>query len=301
MILLVGVGIVFLLVFFPVLRCAVFHPFLTVWNALKDVYFYVRYMQWRNCPYGVINGFIGYFRGGKTLSGVHYIVSRLYRKYNNKKVYDKFTKRWCIQKIVILSNVEFTSVPYIPLTNMKQMVDMGQFHKEHDIENGTLTVTIVFCDEASTQLNSRKFKENFANPLILGSMLQVGHYAMSFFYTTQRYLHIDALLRQVTYNVIDCQKVWRYMKNYYYDGWEMENATNPTLLVPVYRDCWFIRDKDFNEYDTHACVDELVKSATTGDMLSTEEVLAVQNYDTVGLGAITKPSKRLRKARKKGA
>lgn len=294
------VGIVFLLVYFPILRCAVMHPFLTLFNALRDGVKYVVYKQWRNCPYGTINAFIGYFRGGKTLSGVHYI-AKLYRRYNNLRVYDKFTKRWCTQKIVILSNVEFTTIPYIPLKNLKQMVEMGDFHKEYDEKNGTLTVTIVYVDEASTQLNSRAFKENFANPLVLGSMLQVGHYAMSFYYTTQRYLHVDCLLRQVTYNVIDCRKVWRYMKNYYYDGWEMENATNPTLLVPIRRDCWFVRDKDFWEYDTHACVETLVKSATTGDMLSTEEVLAVQGYETVGLGAITKPSKQLKKARKKGA
>lgn len=300
MIFLVGVGVFFLLVFFPVLRCAVFHPFLTVINALVDGFKYVWFRQWRNCPYGTINAFVGYFRGGKTLSAVHYIAD-LYCRYNNKRVYDKFTKRWCTQKIVILSNVEFTNIPYIPLRGLYQMVEMGNFHKEHDIENGTLTVTIVFVDEASTQLNSREFKKNFANPLILGSMLTVGHFAMSFYYSTQRYLHVDCLLRQVTYNVIDCQKVWRYMKNYYYDGWEMENATNPTLLVPVKRDCWFIRNRDFAEYDTHACVDNLVTSATTGDMLTSEEILAVQNYDVAGLGAITKPSRRLKKARKRGA
>lgn len=300
MTIIIVVGVVFLLVYFPILRCAVMHPFQTVFNALRDGVKYIVYKQWRNCPYGTINAFIGYFRGGKTLSGVHYI-AKLYRRYNDLRVYDKFTKRWCTQKIVILSNVEFTTIPYIPLKNLKQMVEMGDFHKKYDEMNGTLTVTIVYVDEASTQLNSRAFKENFANPLVLGSMLQVGHYAMSFYYTTQRYLHVDCLLRQVTYNVIDCQKVWRYMKNYYYDGWEMENATNPTLLVPIRRDCWFVCDKDFWEYDTHACVETLVKSATTGDMLSSEEVLAVQGYETAGLGAITKPSKRLKKTRKKGA
>lgn len=300
MMIIIAIGVVFLLVYFPVLRCFVMHPVQTVFNAIRDGVKYIVYKQWRNCPYGTINAFIGYFRGGKTLSAVHYIAS-LYRRYNNLRVYDKFTKRWCTQKIVVLSNVEFTTIPYIPLKSLKQMVEMGDFHKEYDEKNGTLTVTIVFVDEASTQLNSRSFKENFANPLILGSLMTVGHYAMSFFYSTQRYPHVDCLLRQVTYNVIDCQKVWRCMKNYYYDGWEMENATNPTLLVPIRRDCWFVRDKDFREYDTHACVDTLVKSATTGDMLSTEEVLAVQGYETVGLSAITKPSKRLRKARKRGA
>lgn len=297
---LVFIGVAFVLVMFPVVRCAVFHPFLTVGNAVVDAYKYVRYCQWRNCPYGTINAFIGYFRGGKTLSGVHY-VSSLYEKYNNRKVWDKFKKRWCVQKIVILSNVEFTNIPYIPLKSLNQMVDMNRFHKEQDEKNGTLTVTLVFVDEASTQLNSRAFKENFANPLVLGSMLQVGHFATSFFYCTQRYLHVDCLLRQVTYSVIDCEKVWRYMKNYYYDGWEMENATNPTLLTAYRRDCWFVRNKDYYAYDTHACVDNLVKSAVTGDMLSSEEVLAVQNYNTAGLGAITKPSRRLKKARKKGA
>lgn len=300
MIIIITIGVVFILVVSPVVRCAVFHPFKTVFNALKDIYVYIRYCQWRNCPCGTINGFIGYFRGGKTLSGVHYLAS-LYRRYNNLRVYDKFAKRWCTQKIVILSNVHFENIPYVRLKKMKDIVDMGNFHKEHDLENETLTVTLVFVDEASTQLNSRSFKENFANPLILGSLLTIGHFSMNFFYTTQRYLHVDCLLRQVTYNVIDCQKVWRYMKNYYYDGWEMENATNPLLLTPVRRDCWFVRDKDFNEYDTHACVDALVKSATTDDMLSSEEILAVQGYGTVGLEGIVKPSRKLRKARKKGA
>lgn len=256
--------------------------------------------MWRVCPTGKITGWIGYFRGGKTLSVVHEL-SYLYKKYNNKRVYDKFLRRWCIQKIVILSNVHFTTIPYIPLSGLGQMVSMCDMHKKLDEENGTLTVTLVFIDEASTQLNSRAFKENFANPLVLGSMMTCGHHALSMYYVTQRYMHVDCLLRQVTYRVIDCQKVWRYMKNYYYDGWEMENATNVTLIRPVRKKCWFVRDADFAEYDTHACVDNLVKSATTGDMLTSGEVLALQGYETVGVDGIVKPSRRLKKARKRGA
>ncbi len=94
------------------------------------------------------------------------------------------------------------------------------------------------------------------------------------YYTAQRFGHVDALLRQVTSCVVDCDKLWRFQRQNLYDAWEMENATNTQLLTPLTRRCWFVTNKDYAAYDTLACVGNLQKSFKEGDMLSEEEILS---------------------------
>ena len=71
---------------------------------------------------------------------------------------------------------------------------------------------------------------------------------------------MDALLRQVTSYVVDCDKLWRFQRQSLYDAWEMENATNASLLTPLSRRCWFVLDRDYAAYNTLACVGNLQKS-----------------------------------------
>lgn len=91
----------------------------------------------------------------------------------------------------------------------------------------------------------------------MNTLLTCRHYYISIYYTAQRFMQVDALLRQVTSAVIDCDKTWRLQGNNVYDAWEMENATNTTLLTPIQRKCWFVRDSDYGAYDTLACVGNL--------------------------------------------
>lgn len=294
------VGIVLIVLFFcsPVFRCALFHPFKTVFNTLGDIVEWLVHAGWRRCKTGLIVAFCGLFGKGKTLSAV-YEVTYLYKKYNNKKVYDKYRKRWVLQRVKVYSNVEL-NIPYTPFTGMQQMVDVAKQREVMDNICGTLTISLFLGDEFSVQMNSREFKKNM-NPLLLNTILTCRHHYISLYYTAQRFGHVDALLRQVTSYVVDCDKVWRYVRNYHYDAWEMENATNVMLIKPIRRKCWFATNKDFAKYNTLACVDNLVKECEEGKMLSEQEILALQGYETVGVEGIVKPSRKLKKARKAGA
>ena len=297
--LLVGIILIVMFICSPVFRCMLFHPFKTVFNVLGDFFEWLVHAGWRRCKKtGLLVAFCGLFGKGKTLSAVHE-VTWLYQKYNDKKVYDKFRKRWVIQKIVVYSNVDL-SIPYIKFTGLQQMVDVAAQREQIDEQYGTLTISLFLGDEFSVQMNSRNFKSNL-NAHLLNTILTCRHHYISLYYTAQRFAHVDALLRQVTSYVVDCDKVWRYVKNYYYDAWEMENATNVMLLKPFRRKCWFATNKEFAKYDTLACVDNLVKDCKDGNMLSDTEILALQGYETVGVDGIVKPSRKLKKARKAGA
>jgi hypothetical protein len=140
-------------------------------------------------------------------------------------------------------------------------------------------------------MNSRNFKTNI-DPLMLNTLLTCRHYHLSIYYTTQRFQHVDALLRQVTSYVISCDKLWRFQRQYKYSAWEMENAINPSLLKPLNRSCWFVRDADYGAYDTYATVGNLRKVAEDGGMISDEEILALQCNQPANVEAIERPNKR---------
>jgi len=191
----------------------------------------------------------------------------------------------------VISNVSL-SVPYENLVSLEQIVLAAERNREYDDANDTLTVTLVLGDEFSVQMNSRNFKTNI-DPLFLNTILTCRHYYISLYYTAQRFGHVDALLRQVTSYVIECSKLWRFQRLYTFDAWELENATSPKLLTPLNRKCWFVRDRDYNAYDTLACVGNLKHAMKAGDMMSEEEILKLQqNTQDPNMEGIMKPSKR---------
>lgn len=299
MIWIVIIGFIIALIASPVFRCGFSHPFWTVGYALVDAFNYIRYRKWNECPTGEILGFVGLFSKGKTLSLVYNIVCTLYLKYDGKKVYDRGRKKFVTQRIHIISNVDL-SVPFSKFVSMEQVVRAAEDRKAYDDEHDTRTVTIILGDEFSVQMNSREFKSNF-NAQLLNTILTCRHHYISLYYSAQRFNHVDALLRQVTSYVVDCEKLWRFQKNYYYDAWDMENATNVQLINPVRRKVWFIRNKDFNRYDTLACVGNLIKQWKAGDMMTEEEILALQQpgTGTVGMEGVINFSRKFKKAKKK--
>ena len=109
-------------------------------------------------------------------------------------------------------------------------------------------------------MNSRSFKDNF-NAYFLNTLLCCRHYHISFYGSAQRFQHVDKLLRDVTHTVIQCNKVWRFQLWASYDAWEMENATNAEMIRPLRRGLWFVRDRDYNAYDTLAVVDNLQRNS----------------------------------------
>jgi hypothetical protein len=63
---------------------------------------------------------------------------------------------------------------------------------------------------------------------------------------------------------------------------------------------WFIENKDFAAYDTLACVENLSKSCQSGDMLSEDEILALQqNPVSSDMDVVLKPSRKFIRTSKK--
>lgn len=277
-------------------RVALSHPISTVRYAATDFYKYIKFKQWRNCSTGQLLAFVGLFGKGKTLSAVHYIVKK-YQKYNDQLVYDFDRGKWVTQKVHVISNVEL-AIPYEKFESLSQIIHVADTAREKDKLHDTLTVTLVLGDEFSVQLNSRSFKSNI-DPLFLNTLLTCRHHHISLVYTAQRFNHVDALLRQVTSAVVTCNKCWRFMVHGEYDAYELENAADPTQVKARRRYGWFVTDADYAAYDTLACVGNLSKSCKEGDMLTEDEILALQQNQSPNMEAISKPSRSFIRTQKK--
>ena len=285
---LIAVGFVFLCC--PKIRCACFHPVLTVRYGISDLYHYIKYNKRNLYHTGELIAYVGLFGKGKTLSVVHKVVSA-YNEYDGLPVWCSRRCKMVTQRIHIISNVSL-SVPYEDFVSLEQIVLVSERINEYDDLHDTLTITLVLGDEFSVQMNSREFKKNI-DPMFLNTLLTCRHYHISLYYTAQRFMQVDALLRQVTSCVVDCDKTWRLQGNYVYDAWEMENATNTTLLTPIARNCWFVTDDDYAAYNTFACVGALKKAMARGDMMTEEEILALQmGGNQANMDGIMKPARK---------
>lgn len=246
-----------------------------------------------HCPWQETKGAHGY-RDRKYFS----CISVHYEQYDGQMIWDKDRAMWVEQRVKVLSNVAL-SIPYEDFVSLQQVVYCAEKNGQYDKEHDTLTVTLVLGDEFSVQMNSRNFKSNI-DPLFLNTLLTCRHYHISMYYTAQRFGHVDALLRQVTSCVVDCDKLWRFQRQNLYDAWEMENATNTQLLTPLTRRCWFVTNRDYAAYDTLACVGNLQKSFKEGDMLSEEEILSLRrNEQQANMDGVVKPSRKWRRNQKK--
>lgn len=269
-------ALAFVVLKFPALKIAILHPLLDTWYFWRDLYFYVAHKQYNECPTGEMMCFEGLFGKGKTLSAVHHVCS-LYRQYNDKSVWDREKGKFVRQYVHIISNVDIRHVDhYEQLDSLSQIVQNAYRNKDLDREMDTKTILLVLIDEASVQLNSRSFKTNI-NADFLNTLLTSRHYHMSVFYTSQRFSLTDKLLRDVTQTVVHCNKCWRLMAQEIYDGYELENAGNPELVQPKSRGGFFVRNRDYNAYDTLAVVEKLQKSFDSSDFVSDQEILALRN------------------------
>ena len=287
-----------LLVALPTFRCAVFHPVAVVKNGVVDLVRYFRHKEYNVCHTGELVAYTGLFGKGKTLSAVHK-VTNAYRRYNGKPVWCPRRKKMVTQIVKVISNVAL-NIPYEDFVSLEQIVLAAERNQSVDDANDSLTVTLALGDEFSVQMNSRNFKTNI-DPLFLNTILTCRHYYISLYYTAQRFGHVDALLRQVTSYVVECDKLWRFQRQSFYDAWDLENATNSSLIKPMSRGCWFVTNADYDAYNTLACVGNLKKSMQAGDMMTESEILALQqNTQESNMEAVNKPSRRwLRRQRAK--
>ena len=264
-------------------------PISAVKNAVVDVRDTVKFKRQNNYRTGDLNIYCGYFGSGKTLSLVHKVVG-IYRHYDGLTVWDSARKKFVTQRVLVLSNVDLC-IPYVHLESLAQIVAVSDDNKRFDDEHDTLTCTVVCMDELSVQMNSRSFKDNI-DAYFLNTLMCCRHYHISFYGSAQRFAHVDKLMRDVTMSVIQCRKVWRFQLNTYYDAWEMENATNPEMIKPLARRCWFVRNSDYAAYDTLAVVQNLQKKYNSGDILSETEILANQSPTAPNMDAVSNVSRR---------
>ena len=294
--LLIGVAVL-VFVLFPAVRCAVLHPLHVIGYGALDAVTYIRRKQYNLCHTGDLDIYCGYFGSGKTLSLVHKVTG-LYRQYNGKKVWCPRRKKFVTQRVLILSNVAL-AVPYQELHSLAQVVAASKVNQGYDDEHDTLTVTIACVDELGVQLNSRSFRDNI-DPTFLSTLLCCRHYYISLYGSAQRFGHVDKLMRDVTLNVIQCRKVWRLQCNSWYAAWELEIVTNPELVRPLRRGCWFVRNKDYNAYNTLAVVDTLQKRYSENDMMTEAEILTARAPSGPTPDAVTHRTRKGRKIQRQG-
>ncbi len=295
---------IFIILFFLLLgmyayvpiRLLVLHPFATIRYAVTDIYHYIAYNLRYWYSGGILNCYAAHFGRGKTLTVTHFI-RMLFKKYNNRRVYDRSRKKWVLQKVHIISNVHLNDVPYEELVSLSQVVCCAWKNKKIDEDQNTRTIVLVLLDEASSQLNSRNFKSNI-DADFLNTLITSRHFAMSIYYTSQKFKLVDALLRSVTQRVVVCDKIWRYMVLKYYDADEMEYAVNPTLVKPVRRQGFFVKDKDYNAYDTLATVGNLKKAVDSGEMMTEAEILAMRGNMNPDSDQITPSRKFVRRLKR---
>ena len=258
--------------FSPFFRMFVKNIHRTVYYSGKDLYFYIKEKQWEKFGMYGIDMFIGMFGAGKTLTMTHR-ASALYGKYGDK--------------LRFISNYHLTNIPYIPLVNFKQLVDLGT------MEDDEYVGTVVLIDEISTVLSHR----NFANfPIeMLSMLLQQRKRHIYIMCTAQRFFMVDKIWRSITTRCVDCRKRWRFANMKYYDAWDYEQSINSNILKPFANKWYFVRDKDYAAYDTS----EMISKQSADDFISNEEAIIRKGLDSQVSSPDVVDSKRLTtKARK---
>lgn len=271
MVYLILIGIT-LLLFTKLFRCILFNLHNVGIYSFLDLYRYLRYREFRRFNSYGIDMFVGMFGHGKTLSMVHR-ATQLYKQYGDS--------------LVFYSNFKLHNIPYVPLINFNQIVDLGE-----EMPDGVQGY-VVLIDEISSVLSHR----NYANfPLeLIGLLCQQRKKHVYIMCTAQRFFMVDKIFRSITTNVIDCSKFWRFAHNKVYDAWDYENAMNTILVKRLSHNWWFVKDKDYNAYDTS----EMISKTCASDFISNEEAIVRKGLDaTTNSEAICNPSKYLKRKRK---
>lgn len=253
-------------------RCIIFSLPFALYYIFYDIIMFFKEKKWKQFKKYGIDMYIGMFGHGKTLSMTHY-ARKLYKKYGDS--------------IRFFSNYDLVGIPYKELTNFNQLVDLGE-ETESEYQG-----TVVLIDEIENLLSHRSFA---SFPLALLHMLtQQRKKRVYIMCSAQRFFMVDKLFRSITTHAIDCSKLWRYQHVTYYDAWDYENAMNVQLIKPITSRWWFIRNKDFDSYDTS----QMISKDSAEKFISNEEAIVRIGLDaTVNDGAVSSPSRRLKKQRK---
>lgn len=232
--------------FIPLVRCIVFNLHLICIYSVYDLYQYIKNKGWEKFNMYGIRMYIGMFGHGKTLSMTHTAMG-LYQKYGD-------TLRF-------ISNYELKDIPYIPLINFNQLVDLGE------IDEDPYQGTVVLIDEIENVLSHRNFA-SFPLPL-LHTLTQQRKKKVFILCSAQRFFMVDKIFRSITTHVVDCNKYWRLQHIEYYDAWDLEQATNTNMVKRLGHKWYFVHNRDYYAYDTSS----MVKKGTAEDFISNDEIL----------------------------
>lgn len=279
-IILMGVFLV-LFVTNPMFRSGVLHPIRTLTWFIHDVYDYIKYKRYNEFNgYGKIQNYIAStsqaFGCGKTLTMVSE-VRRIYKLYNNKKVYDYDRQIFVTQHIRVISNVSFTDIPYVPFKSINQFAKIEEYYKKpcfpYEEAFQPQDIIIFAVDEIGHVFNSRDFKTNFSTET-LTRMLQVRKNKVLWIGTSQRWGLVDKIIRETSSTVTTCRKWWRFILLQDFDAWDLENAKSYEMLKPLKTSVWFALDRDYKSYDTNQLVEDINKRVDDRDFIQTETILA---------------------------
>lgn len=288
--------ILYFFILYPEFRYFVLHPFQTVPHAIHDIRKYIKYKRWREMKtYGCMDVYIADekqpFGSGKTLNMIRNAFA-IYNQYNDTEVYNFLSGEWVHQYVHVYSNIELRGIPYIPLINTYQLVDVAT--REEDPEDEDIHIFVFVIDELGRIFNNRDWKTNLNNDL-LGAILQQRKNHLVILGTVQDFSLFDATLRKLCTNVYTCTKRWRLLTLRHYYATDLERAGFNNALV-MCRGIYvrFATDLLYNSYNTREVVSNLQKSIESGQHLSNEEVLKLADGST-DTRTLTRVAKRFRR------
>lgn len=278
-------------------RYCVCHPRLTLTYTFKDAFLWFKYKRWNELRrFGCMDIYIADerqpFGSGKTLNMVAN-AWEIYNKYNDVDVFSFEKMDWVKQYVHVYSNIALNGIPYIPLSNTYQLVNIATGETAYNDDD--VHIYLFLFDELGRIFNNRDWKNNL-NSDLLGALLQQRKNHLIIKGTVQDFSLFDATMRKICTNVYSCTKRWRLLtlKNYY--AKDLERANFNTQMVAVRGHfCRFATDALYNSYDTNEIVGQLQKEIEAGVHLSNEEI--VRNADNSGsdVRTLTRVGKRFRK------
>lgn len=304
-------------------RCIIFNAHFVAYYTVKDLYEYIRYKKWKEFRKYGIDMLIGMFGHGKTLCMTH-IARKLYKKHGDSLRFVSnyelkgipYTPLENFNQIVKLGQEALEEKPKYLLDGENPPAyyydENGRIKKEYrrkvkvgkdadgnpiyerKILRPVIKGTVVLIDEIENVLSHR----NYASfPMaMLSTLTQQRKSKVYILCSSQRFFMVDKLFRGITTHAIDCSKYWRLQHMMYYDAWDYEQAMNPQMLKMQKHKWWFVKDKDFNSYDTS----QMISKDMCENFISNEESLMRKGLDdTVNSDAVMTPSRKLKKARKK--
>lgn len=288
LIIVVGV-IIFVILAFPVVPFVVSHLHLIFKYSLLDLFEFVKYKKYNECKdYGKVITICAsgtkVFGSGKTLSGVH-AIRYIYNKYNGLEVWNPTEKRFVTQHIRVISNVELKDIPFTWFDNESQLIEVNQ---------PEMDVTLFFLDESSSIWNSRNYKDNISIDL-LTALLQCRKNKVGLITTSQRFIFQDKLIRQITSEVWEAYKFWRIVRLQTFDAYDVENCTNLQLLKSLATSFWFVKNEDYEAYDTSAIVEKLKKMNDNKELLTSAEILEAQGISDRAVELVERLNRKGRK------